>query len=831
VTGFAVRGSVINELIHVAAALYAVLPVTAGLAAGRFGATFVINAVAVAVNAALVALQRYNRARMVRAADRFLASGHGYRADHRNWAGLDRRALQRYHGRAAEVKAHGAGRFVLNHAAILGGTLTWFLLDVVADLEPRLRRLLPEPFDLFSHAGNLKGGAIVAVAALVVRQAVARIRTGSSDLSQRQVRSFRRIWVPAVVGITAAVSAMTETRWGVDLVGHRLFPGTTPDPLDLVHSAVFGGVLAALGWRRATGPARGSDTEHAVDRDVLRSEIERARADLDAVVSRLLLSRSERRAASRALQRGLRRYWGQPGMSVRNVHVPHAARRLVDRLEARADLRLSESERVEIAVRLMYWSTATARYPAGHGKDRVDVGDQVRDAVTAAFVEMLPAPLRSGLALDGRHLRQVYDDLLHGEPGGGAVALTPLTEADRLVIVDALLEQQGRMTPLAQLPHRMPRGPPGVEVLVLDGELPVPGVIAFGWADGRAVVITRRMLDELSGHLAAGRLDPDWWTALLVHERDFHLPGGHVLEHTGHRHDQDAARLVEVLHRARAQRSEGVPEVAGAGGAPADDAPGAAAPPPSRAPAVSVAAGARRGQVEPTSPMTGAGGARSPPAATVKIWYEKPMPRREFRWKAERLLELSADGRLTKAHNPVARNRNVTRKYRHDLVERIEQVIRPHDPELADRLVRRVTVQMSADHVHELQLGGPDDAENLRMLDRLTNEVIGARQIQPQIHALPDGTPVRIEVVDIAELARRVARAVREDGRLTYLELVQRCAVSQAELRGAVRSDDSLRDVRHRAVEQAGDEEGADVTRGVAAPGRIGTTGGEEPNR
>ncbi|OLT04520.1 hypothetical protein BJF90_22040 [Pseudonocardia sp. CNS-004] len=384
------------------------------------------------------------------------------------------------------------------------------------------------------------------------------------------------------------------------------------------------------------------------------------------------------------------------------------------------------------------------------------------------------------------------------EPGGGAVALTPLTEADRLAIVDALLEQRGHLVPLAKLPRRMPRGPPGVEVLVLDGELPVPGVIAFGWADGRAVVITRRMLDEIADHLAAGRLDPGWWTALLVHERDFHMPGGHVLEHTGHRHDQDAAPLAEALLRARALRAVDVPEAAGA-------AAPAVPQPPSRGPAVSAAGRAPRGQAEPPSPMTGAGGARSPPPATVKIWYEKSMPRREFRWKAERLLELSADGRLTKAHNPVARDRNVTRKYRHDLVERIEQVIRPHHPDLADRLVRRVTVQMSADHVHELQLGGPDDAENLRMLDRLTNEVIGARQIQPQIHALPDGTPVRIEVVDIAELARRVARAVREDGRLTYLELVQRCAVSQAELRGAVRSDDSLRDVRHRAVEPAGD--------------------------
>jgi hypothetical protein len=48
----------------------------------------------------LVGLQRYNRARMVWAADRFLARGHGFRSGYRNWAGLDQRALRRYHAQA-----------------------------------------------------------------------------------------------------------------------------------------------------------------------------------------------------------------------------------------------------------------------------------------------------------------------------------------------------------------------------------------------------------------------------------------------------------------------------------------------------------------------------------------------------------------------------------------------------------------------------------------------------------------------------------------------------------------------------------------------------------
>jgi hypothetical protein len=53
---------------------------------------------------------------------------------------------------------------------------------------------------------------------------------------------------------------------------------------------------------------------------------------------------------------------------------------------------------------------------------------------------------------------------------------------------------------------------------------------------------------------------------------------------------------------------------------------------------------------------------------------------------------------------------------------------------------------MDPDHVWELQIGGPDTAANLRMLDRFTNQEIGMRQIWPQIRSLPDGTPIRITI-------------------------------------------------------------------------------------
>lgn len=70
----------------------------------------------------------------------------------------------------------------------------------------------------------------------------------------------------------------------------------------------------------------------------------------------------------------------------------------------------------------------------------------------------------------------------------------------------------------------------------------------------------------------------------------------------------------------------------------------------------------------------------------------------------------------------------------------------PHDKETSRKLTDKLDT-LDPDHVWELQLGGADDASNLRLLDADTNRDIG-NQIWQQIRTLPDGTPIRIEVVD-----------------------------------------------------------------------------------
>jgi hypothetical protein len=135
---------------------------------------------------------------------------------------------------------------------------------------------------------------------------------------------------------------------------------------------------------------------------------------------------------------------------------------------------------------------------------------------------------------------------------------------------------------------------------------------------------------------------------------------------------------------------------------------------------------------------------------SVKIWYEQGMPQAEFDRKARALQELGDRGMLGKAPNPVARDKSITDAYRGFTIGRIRRLY-ANNPEFRDSLIDNVTNDMSPDHVHELQLYGPDSRYNLKFLDRFTNERIGTRQIRPQLRGLPDNTPITIEVLNFGD--------------------------------------------------------------------------------
>lgn len=139
---------------------------------------------------------------------------------------------------------------------------------------------------------------------------------------------------------------------------------------------------------------------------------------------------------------------------------------------------------------------------------------------------------------------------------------------------------------------------------------------------------------------------------------------------------------------------------------------------------------------------------RSLPPVTVKVERKSFMPKAEFDRKMNALKRLGEDGKLYKATNPVERDREVTRQYRQDLIRRIHEQYGRRNPDFSRRLIDRITNpdRMQPDHVWELQLGGPDHASNLRFLDARTNNDIGT-QLRQQLRLLPDGTPIRIEVI------------------------------------------------------------------------------------
>ncbi|MEY2247972.1 ricin-type beta-trefoil lectin domain protein [Streptomyces sp. BF23-18] len=130
----------------------------------------------------------------------------------------------------------------------------------------------------------------------------------------------------------------------------------------------------------------------------------------------------------------------------------------------------------------------------------------------------------------------------------------------------------------------------------------------------------------------------------------------------------------------------------------------------------------------------------------VTVQWQPGMPKSQFNMKAAALQDLSDRGLLFKAPNPVARDSSITNNYKADLIRRVFDQFGATNPEFAATLRTRILTQMNPDHVWELQLGGPDAASNLHILDAFTNQEIGLRQIWPQIRGLPDYTPIAITI-------------------------------------------------------------------------------------
>ncbi|GAA2711584.1 endonuclease [Actinoplanes palleronii] len=144
------------------------------------------------------------------------------------------------------------------------------------------------------------------------------------------------------------------------------------------------------------------------------------------------------------------------------------------------------------------------------------------------------------------------------------------------------------------------------------------------------------------------------------------------------------------------------------------------------------------------------------PEVTIRIERKSFHHRTDFDRKAAALKRLSDQGKLFKQANPLARDGSVTGGFKDRIIKKLYNKYVKNNTgsteqkaldEAAFERMRQRVVSQNPDHVWELQLGGPDEVGNLKLMDARTNRDIGT-QIRVQIMNLPDGTPIRIEVVD-----------------------------------------------------------------------------------
>ncbi len=93
---FAFKGSVFNELVHTIPLPTQAMDFMHDIADG--GIDNITNTVTLAINIGCVAVQRYNRARMVGVVDRSLQRGREFRPSYQSWTGIDNRAIDNFYG-------------------------------------------------------------------------------------------------------------------------------------------------------------------------------------------------------------------------------------------------------------------------------------------------------------------------------------------------------------------------------------------------------------------------------------------------------------------------------------------------------------------------------------------------------------------------------------------------------------------------------------------------------------------------------------------------------------------------------------------------------------
>jgi len=136
-----------------------------------------------------------------------------------------------------------------------------------------------------------------------------------------------------------------------------------------------------------------------------------------------------------------------------------------------------------------------------------------------------------------------------------------------------------------------------------------------------------------------------------------------------------------------------------------------------------------------------------PKGVEITLEFKEGMDMRDFSRKTRALQDLAERGKLSKAPNPVKRNKNITAQYRSTIMKSAEKKYKDSDPIKYQRIKEKMR-RMDVDHQHDLQVNGLDKSTNLGLLESFTNQDIG-RQIRKQIEKVENGT--KIEKIIIKE--------------------------------------------------------------------------------
>lgn len=144
-----------------------------------------------------------------------------------------------------------ATKFDFSPSRMLGVAMTQAGLEIGQNI-PKIHEVMPEPFDVTNHAGNMWVGAAIAATAAIPYSIKNNVGEDvGMTIDQASMDRFRKFGIATICGATALANTITETKWGVqNLPVADWLNGENPGVLDTLYSTTWAGIASMLFWRK-----------------------------------------------------------------------------------------------------------------------------------------------------------------------------------------------------------------------------------------------------------------------------------------------------------------------------------------------------------------------------------------------------------------------------------------------------------------------------------------------------------------------------------------------------------------------------------------------------